>query len=154
MTADTPSPSSATAAAATGIPPFHLAVPVDDLAAARRFYGGLMGCAEGRSSDRWVDFNFFGHQLVVHLGTPLSRPDTNMVDGEAVPGFHFGAVLGWDAWHDLAIRLAKAEVTFLIEPQIRFAGEVGEQATMFFHDPAGNALEIKAFRDPAQLFAT
>ncbi|WP_417449987.1 VOC family protein [Kordiimonas sp.] len=136
------------------VQPFHLAVPVDDLAAARTFYGGLMGCAEGRSTDKWVDFDFFGHQFVVHLGTPVGQPDVNDVDGKAVPSFHYGVVLDWDGWHDLATRLAAAEVEFIIEPGIRFEGEVGEQATMFFLDPAGNALEFKAFKDPSQLFAT
>ncbi|WP_417457902.1 VOC family protein [Kordiimonas sp.] len=135
------------------VQPFHLAVPVDDLAAARAFYGGLMGCAEGRSSATWVDFDFFGHQFVVHLGTPVGQADTNDVDGKAVPSFHYGVVLEWEAWHDLATRLAAAEVEFVIEPGIRFEGEVGEQATMFFLDPAGNALEFKAFKDPSQLFA-
>ncbi|WP_417465445.1 VOC family protein [Kordiimonas sp.] len=135
------------------VQPFHLAVPVDDLAAARAFYGGLMGCAEGRSSPTWVDFDFFGHQFVVHLGTPAGQADTNDVDGKAVPSFHYGVVLEWEAWHDLATRLAAAEVEFVIEPGIRFEGEVGEQATMFFLDPAGNALEFKAFKDPSQLFA-
>jgi len=135
------------------IPPFHLAVPVDDLEAARRFYGGVMGCAEGRSSDTWIDFNFFGHQLVAHEGTPLGQADTNDVDGKQVPSFHYGAVLEWETWHEVALKLAAAEVAFVIEPGIRFEGEVGEQATMFFLDPAGNALELKAFRDPSQLFA-
>jgi extradiol dioxygenase family protein len=135
------------------IPPFHLAVPVDDLAAARRFYTGVMGCEEGRSSDTWIDFNFFGHQLVTHQGTPLGQADSNNVDGKAVPSFHFGAVLNWDDWHTLAARLSAAGTDFVIEPGIRFKGEVGEQATMFFLDPAGNALELKAFRDPDQLFA-
>lgn len=135
------------------VQPFHLAVPVDDLAAARAFYGDLMGCPEGRSSERWVDFDFFGHQFVVHLGTPVGQPDCNDVDGKAVPSFHYGVVLDWDDWHALATRLAAAEVEFIIEPGIRFEGEVGEQATMFFLDPAGNALEFKAFKDPSQLFA-
>lgn len=135
------------------VQPFHLAVPVDDLTAARAFYGDMMGCPEGRSSDRWVDFDFFGHQFVVHLGTPVGQPDHNDVDGKAVPSFHFGVVLDWDDWHSLATRLAAAEVEFIIEPGIRFEGEVGEQATMFFLDPAGNALEFKAFKDPNQLFA-
>ncbi|SDD91166.1 VOC family protein [Kordiimonas lacus] len=135
------------------IPPFHLAVPVDDLEAARAFYGGLMGCPEGRSSDTWIDFNFFGHQFVVHQGTPLGQADTNDVDGKQVPSFHFGAVLDWEDWHALATKLAAAEIEFVIEPGIRFEGEVGEQATMFFLDPAGNAIELKAFKDPSQLFA-
>lgn len=136
------------------IPPFHLAIPVDNLEAARRFYGGVLGCAEGRSSDTWIDFNFFGHQLVTHQGVPLGQADTNDVDGKQVPSFHFGAVLAWEDWHATANRLTDAEIDFIIKPGIRFEGEVGEQATMFFLDPAGNALELKAFRDPAQLFAT
>ena len=135
------------------IPPFHLAVPVDDLEAARAFYGDLLGCAEGRSSDMWIDFNFFGHQFVVHKGTPIADMDCNGVDGDAVPSFHYGAVLDWDIWHDLAAKLGKAGVEFIIEPKIRFQGKVGEQATMFFRDPAGNALELKSFRDMDQLFA-
>lgn len=135
------------------IPPFHLAIPVDDLAAARTFYGQTLACDEGRSSDRWIDFNFFGHQLVVHLGTPLGQADANDVDGKQVPSFHFGAVLDWDAWHTLAAKLAAADIEFVIEPGIRFEGKAGEQATMFFLDPAGNALELKAFKDPSQLFA-
>jgi extradiol dioxygenase family protein len=136
------------------IPPFHLAFPVNDLAAARAFYGGLLGCAEGRSSDQWIDFDFHGHQLVAHLAPDEVRlATTNAVDGHAVPVRHFGVVLDWAAWHALADRLREAEVHFIIEPGIRFAGQVGEQATMFFLDPAGNALEFKAFRDPSQLFA-
>jgi len=134
--------------------PFHLAFPVDDLAAARRFYGELLGCAEGRSSDQWIDFDFHGHQLVAHLAPgEVHAAATNPVDGHNVPVRHFGVVLDWQAWHDLADRLRVAGVTFLIEPGIRFAGLAGEQATMFFRDPAGNALEFKAFRDPSQLFA-
>lgn len=135
-------------------PPFHLAFPVDDLAAARAFYGGLLGCAEGRSSEHWIDFDFHGHQVVAHLAPDELRPAvTNAVDGHAVPVRHFGVVLDWDAWHALADHLRAAEVRFIIEPGIRFAGQVGEQATMFLTDPAGNALEFKAFRDPSQLFA-
>lgn len=134
--------------------PFHLAVPVDDLAAARAFYGGLLGCPEGRSTDKWVDFNLFGHQFVVHLGTPVGQPDSNGVDGDAVPSFHYGCVLDWDDWQKLAIKLEAANTAFVIKPKVRFKGEVGEQATMFFRDPAGNALEFKAFKDPSQLFAT
>ncbi|WP_374763252.1 VOC family protein [Yunchengibacter salinarum] len=133
--------------------PFHLAVPVNDLAAARRFYGDLLGCPEGRSSETWVDFDFFGHQLVVHLGTPLGQPDRNEVDGDAVPGFHFGAVLPWARWQSLAAHLEAHGVRFIIPPRIRFEGAPGEQATLFFRDPAGNALELKAFRNPGQLFA-
>ena len=135
--------------------PFHLAVPVKDLAAARRFYGELLGCPEGRSSPEWVDFDFFGHQLVAHLdhGGHNATPLYNPVDGKDVPVPHFGIVLEWDAWHALASRLREAGVHFGIEPGIRFAGQVGEQATMFFQDPSGNALEFKSFRDPSRLFA-
>jgi extradiol dioxygenase family protein len=135
--------------------PFHLAVPVHDLAAARRFYGGLLGCPEGRSSPEWVDFDFFGHQLVVHLDQDRASPvaTSNEVDGKDVPVPHFGVVLDWDHWHRLAAALRAGGVRFGIEPGIRFQGQVGEQATMFFFDPAGNALEFKAFRDPSRLFA-
>jgi uncharacterized protein len=138
-----------------GLQPFHLAVPVTDLAMARRFYGELLGCAEGRSSPEWVDFNFFGHQLVAHLdhGGDARPPVHNAVDAKDVPVPHFGVVLAWDQWQQLAERLRAAGVTFGIEPGIRFQGQVGEQATMFFQDPSGNALEFKAFRDLAQLFA-
>lgn len=135
--------------------PFHLAFPVHDLAAARAFYGGLLGCPEGRSADRWIDFDLRGHQIVAHLD-PAARPAgvTNPVDGHDVPVPHFGVVLEWDDWHQLADRLKAAGIGFGIAPYIRFKGEVGEQATMFFYDPSGNALEFKAFRDPARLFAT
>ncbi|HUG73243.1 MAG TPA: VOC family protein [Steroidobacteraceae bacterium] len=135
--------------------PFHLAVPVADLAEARRFYGGLLGCPEGRSSAEWVDFDFFGHQLVAHLdasGT-ARQPLHNEVDGQHVPVPHFGVVLAWNHWHELAAKLGAAGIRFRLEPGVRFQGEVGEQATMFFQDPSGNALEFKAFRDPSQLFA-
>ena len=134
--------------------PFHLAIPVHDLVAARAFYGQLLGCPEGRSTDDWVDFNFFGHQLVAQLD-PAKRPPVhhNVVDGQDVPVSHFGAVLEWSAWQQLAERVRAAGVPFLIEPGIRFAGQVGEQATMFFYDPSDNALEFKAFRDPSRLFA-
>lgn len=136
------------------IAPFHLAFPVADLAAARAFYGGLLGCPEGRSSDQWIDFDFHGHQVVAHLAPEeLGAAATNPVDGHAVPVRHFGVVLEWHAWHDLADRLREAGVRFLIEPGIRFVGQVGEQATMFFLDPSGNAVEFKAFRDPSQMFA-
>jgi extradiol dioxygenase family protein len=139
--------------------PFHLAVGVHDLVAAREFYGGLLGCAEGRSSERWVDFNFFGHQFVVHVdagkdGCGPAVDVTNTVDGQAVPVPHFGVVLEWHAWQSLADKLKSANIEFVIEPYIRFEGEVGEQATMFFYDPSGNALEFKAFKDETQLFAT
>jgi extradiol dioxygenase family protein len=134
--------------------PFHLAFPVQDLAAARVFYGGLLGCAEGRSSDEWIDFDFFGHQLVAHLAPPRAQADHhNQVDGHAVPVPHFGVVLPWEQFHALAARLREQGVNFVIEPGVRFAGLVGEQATMFFLDPSGNALEFKAFRDLSQLFA-
>jgi uncharacterized protein len=135
--------------------PFHLAFPVDDLAAARAFYGGLLGCPEGRSSGEWIDFDFFGHQIVAHLSPPKAGADGhhNPVDGHDVPVPHFGVVLPWDTFHTLAARLREGGVRFVIEPYIRFAGQVGEQATMFFRDPAGNALEFKSFRDIGQLFA-
>jgi uncharacterized protein len=136
------------------MPPFHLAFPVHDLDAARAFYGGLLGCREGRSSAQWVDFDFFGHQIVAHLvpgaGTGAG---SNAVDGHDVPVPHFGAVLDMAAWRKLADRLEAADVDFAIPPTIRFAGEPGEQATMFFRDPSGNALEIKAMADPGNLFA-
>jgi len=135
--------------------PFHLAVPVTDLGEARRFYGELLGCPEGRSSAEWVDFDFFGHQLVAHLdhSGAARKPLYNAVDGHDVPVPHFGIVLEWQRWHELADRLRAAGTHFGIEPGIRFRGQVGEQATMFFQDPSGNALEFKAFRDIGQLFA-
>lgn len=137
------------------LPPFHLAFPVHDLSAARGFYGGLLGCVQGRSSPEWVDFDFFGHQIVAHLA-PARREDAAIshVDGHGVPVPHFGVVLPMNAWRDLAGRLTAAGVDFAIAPTIRFAGQPGEQATMFFRDPSGNAIEIKAFEDPAALFAT
>jgi extradiol dioxygenase family protein len=136
------------------LPPFHIAFPVDDLEAARRFYGELFGCPEGRSADHWIDFNLYGHQIVAHLA-PDAAPGraTNPVDGEAVPVPHFGVVLSMRDWRALADRLQAAEVDFVIAPTVRFAGERGEQATMFLLDPAGNALEFKAMADPANLFA-
>jgi extradiol dioxygenase family protein len=134
--------------------PFHLAFPVDDLAAARRFYGELLGCPEGRSADCWIDFDLFGHQIVAHLAPErVSQRSTNAVDGEDVPVPHFGVVLPMEQWKDLAARLTVAKVEFVIEPTVRFAGQPGEQATMFLLDPAGNALEFKAMADPAKLFA-
>ena len=134
--------------------PFHLAIPVHDLTAARAFYGQMLGCTEGRSSDTWVDFDFFGHQLVTHLDPNRSAGvHHNEVDGHDVPVPHFGVVLEWHGWHRLAERMQAGGVQFAIEPGTRFAGQVGEQATMFFYDPSGNALEFKAFRDPARLFA-
>jgi extradiol dioxygenase family protein len=135
-------------------PLFHLAFPVHDLGAARRFYGDLLGCPEGRSSSEWVDFNFYGHQVVAHLApeeTGHSR--TSAVDGDAVPVRHFGAILSMDAWQALADKLTRAGMRFIIEPHVRFRGQVGEQATMFFLDPSGNALEFKAFGDLSQVFA-
>jgi uncharacterized protein len=136
------------------MPPFHLAFPVHDLAAARAFYGGLLGCPEGRSSDAWVDFDFFGHQLVAHLvPRAAAAAGSNPVDGHDVPVPHFGAVLAMAEWEELAARLEGAGVDFAIPPTVRFKGEPGEQATMFFRDPSGNAIEIKAMADPAKLFA-
>lgn len=134
-------------------PPFHLAFPVRDLEAARRFYGGLLGLPEGRSAERWVDFDLFGHQLSAHLVDADEPPATNPVDGDDVPVRHFGAVLAWDDWQALAARLRAAGASFLIEPRVRFRGEVGEQGTFFLRDPSGNALEFKSFRDPGRLFA-
>ncbi len=138
--------------------PFHLAIPVQDLPSARAFYGGLLGCAEGRSSEDWVDFNFFGHQLVCHVADPAGetkvRTSTTLVDGDDVPVPHFGMVLEIPAWEALAERLKAAGQRFVIEPHVRFRSQPGEQATMFLTDPSGNALEFKAFRDIAgQLFA-
>ena len=136
------------------LPRFHLAFPVDDLGAARRFYGDLLGCPEGRSADHWIDFDLHGHQIVAHLSSDAPRKrTTNPVDGEDVPVPHFGLVLSMDAWKALAERLQGAGTEFVIEPTIRFAGQPGEQATMFLLDPAGNALEFKAMADPAKLFA-
>ena len=133
--------------------PFHLAFPVHELPAARHFYGELLGCPEGRSSERWIDFDFFGHQLVAHLSEAAGDRASNPVDGHDVPVPHFGVVLEWDDFHRLAERLKAAGVRFEIEPYLRFQGQVGEQATMFFRDPSGNALEFKAFKDMGQLFA-
>ncbi|MGD9966185.1 MAG: VOC family protein [Hyphomonadaceae bacterium] len=134
--------------------PFHLAFPVRALEEARAFYGGLLACPEGRSSPHWIDFNLYGHQIVAHLAPEeAGRAATSDVDGDAVPVRHFGVVLPMPEWEALAERLRAAGVNFLIEPHIRFKGEVGEQATMFFLDPSGNALEFKAFADPSLLFA-
>jgi extradiol dioxygenase family protein len=135
-------------------PRFHLAFPVRDLAEARAFYGGLLGCPEGRSSDEWVDFDFYGHQIVAHLSpNEAGHKEHNQVDGDAVPVRHFGAILSMDEWHRLADRLKAAGTQFIIEPDIRFRGLPGEQATFFFLDPSGNALEFKAFHDQAAIFA-
>ena len=135
--------------------PFHLAFPVHDLAEARAFYGGTLGCPEGRSSDSWIDFDLYGHQIVAHLD-PAAKPVAveNAVDGHHVPVPHFGVVLGMDDWNSLAERVRAAGVSFGIEPHVRFPGQPGEQATMFFLDPSGNALEFKAFADDAMIFAT
>ena len=135
-------------------PRFHLAFPVHDLAEARAFYGGLLGCAEGRSSPEWVDFDFHGHQIVAHLSPEeCVQRGTSAVDGHDVPVRHFGAILSMADWEGLAARLKDAGTSFVIEPYVRFKGEVGEQATMFFLDPSGNALEFKAFGDLSQVFA-
>lgn len=133
---------------------FHLAFPVRDIEEARRFYGGLIGCAEGRSSAHWVDFNFYGHQLVAHLApAECGHTSTSEVDGHQVPARHFGAIIARNEWEALAARLRGAGIAFVIEPYIRFKGEPGEQATMFFLDPSGNALEFKSFADLSQVFA-
>ena len=136
--------------------PFHLAIPVYDLPAARAFYRDVFGLEEGRSATQWVDFNFYGHQLVIHEHPKTSSQESvhsNPVDGHDVPVPHFGIVLQWEQWEALAERLTRAGTSFVIEPYIRFKGQVGEQATMFFFDPCGNALEFKAFKDIGQLFA-
>lgn len=135
--------------------PFHLALPVHDLAEAQAFYGDLLGCSCGRTGLRWIDFDFFGHQLTVHLtDTQVGPESTNPVDGEQVPTRHFGVVLAIPAWDALAARLSAAQTSFLIAPTTRFAGTGAEQRTMFFRDPSGNALEFKAFADDRQIFAT
>ena len=135
--------------------PFHLAIPVDDLSSCRKFYRDTLGCQEGRSSDHWVDFNFFGHQLVIHLKEDTqAKAPTNQVDGKQVPIPHFGVVLDMDTFQKLAKQLQEKNIEFIIEPYTRFKGLVGEQATMFFKDPSSNALEFKAFADPSQLFAS
>jgi extradiol dioxygenase family protein len=134
--------------------PFHLAFPVTSLAKARAFYGDLLGCSEGRSSDEWVDFNFYGHQIVAHLSPhEAGHHNTSAVDGDNVPVRHFGMVLDMPEWERMATKLKDAHISFVIEPHIRFKGQVGEQATMFFLDPCGNAVEFKAFADPSRLFA-
>jgi extradiol dioxygenase family protein len=138
----------------SSLPPFHLAFPVHDLAAARAFYGELLGCPEGRSAAEWVDFDFYGHQIVAHfVPDARARAASNPVDGHDVPVPHFGLVLNMADWEALAARLQAADVDFAVPPTVRFKGLAGEQATMFFRDPSGNALEIKAMADPATLFA-
>ncbi len=135
-------------------PRFHLAFPVTDLAQARAFYTGLLGCPEGRSSDDWVDFDFFGHQIVAHLSPDeAGHKAHNLVDGDEVPVRHFGAILEMEQWRVLAERLKTSDVRFVIAPDIRFEGQAGEQATFFVLDPSGNALEFKAFADDAMVFA-
>lgn len=137
------------------IQPFHLAIPVDNLEKARVFYRETLGCEEGRSSDHWVDFNFFGHQLVIHYkaASESANSGSNPVDGKDVPIPHFGVVLEWETFHEFAKELKSKNISFVIEPYIRFEGKVGEQATMFFRDPCSNALEFKAFKNIDQLFA-
>ncbi|MFN0241612.1 MAG: VOC family protein [Planctomycetota bacterium] len=133
---------------------FHLAFPVTDLASTRAFYGGVLGCAEGRSAPDWVDFDFFGHQISAHVSaSACARADAHDVDGDDVPVRHFGLVLAWEDWHALAERLRRTGIEFLIEPHIRFPAGIGEQATLFVVDPSGNALEFKAFQDQGRLFA-
>lgn len=137
------------------IQPFHLAFPIRNIEETRTFYQGLLGCEIGRSTEKWIDFNFFGHQLSAHVRPDeLAATNTNQVDGKNVPVRHFGVVLTWEDWHSLADKLKEKQLQFIIDPYIRFKGEVGEQATMFFLDPSGNALEFKAFKDPGQIFAS
>ena len=145
---------------AMSLPPFHLAFPVTDLEATRAFYCGLLDCRVGRESEAWIDFDFFGHQITAHCiaaegqpREPLAPAGENPVDGKQVPIPHFGAVLAWEAWLELAGRLERAGVAFVIEPHVRFPGQIGEQATMFLRDPSGNHIELKSFKDPARLFA-
>ncbi len=134
---------------------FHLAAPVLDKETTRTFYGDLLGCTQGREAERWIDFNFFGHQLSFHVAEIGDHTEpTNNVDGKQVPVRHFGAILDWDDWEALAEKLCAAGTDFIIEPYIRFKGDIGEQATMFFKDPSGNALEFKSFKDESQIFAT
>jgi len=133
--------------------PFHLAIPVDDLSAARQFYGELLQCKEGRSAPRWVDFDFFGHQISLHLMEGAGITGKNPVDGDQVPIPHFGVILDIESWETLATHLKDSNMEFVVEPRYRFRGQVGEQATMFLLDPAGNALEFKAFKDPSLIFA-
>lgn len=135
------------------MPRFHLAFPVAELAATRAFYGDLLGCAIGRESDRWIDFDFYGHQITAHLDDAASQVSRNPVDGKQVPVRHFGVILEWDDWHRLADALKAKGVEFVIEPYLRFKGEVGEQATMFIADPSGNHLEFKSFKDMNRVFA-
>ena len=133
--------------------PFHLSFPVHDLSEAKEFYTKILGCTLGRSSEHWIDFNLFGHQVVAHLNPDeLSKTKTSNVDDKQVPVRHFGIILEWEKWHQFSIELKEKGVKFIIEPYIRFKGEIGEQATMFFLDPSGNALEFKSFKDPKMIF--
>ena len=143
-------------AAPTELSPFHLAIPVRDLDATRSFYCNRLGCSVGREAPRWIDFNFFGHQVSVHLVESEEEDTiaTNAVDGDRVPSRHFGVVLPWKEWQALKARLEESGQTFLIAPKVRFKGEPGEQGTFFLHDPSANALEFKSFRDPSKLFAS
>jgi len=135
-------------------PPFHLAFPVRDLEQARQFYVEILGCKQGRASTQWIDLDFYGHQIVAHLKPELAgEKSTNPVDGNHVPVPHFGVVLEWEQWHAFVERLKSKKIEFIIEPHIRFKEKVGEQATCFFKDPSGNAIEMKSFKDPTQLFA-
>lgn len=134
--------------------PFHLAIPVQEITTTRAFYRDILECKEGRSSDHWVDFDFFGHQLVIHISDNAPGLSHNAVDGKSVPVPHFGVVLEWDVFHSFSKKLIKKEIDFIIEPYVRFEGQTGEQVTMFFMDPSGNALEFKAFKNMDQLFAT
>ena len=139
----------------SSIPRFHLAFSVNDLSAARSFYEGVLGCGVGRSDTHWIDFDLYGHQIVAHLDeAKVDRAISNAVDGDDVPVPHFGLILSWPDWELLADRLQGAGMAFVIEPHVRFKGLPGEQATMFFRDPSGNALEFKAFRNDSQIFAT
>lgn len=134
--------------------PFHLAFPVHSIDAARGFYAGVLGCPIGRESQRWIDFDFYGHQISAHLvDQPAAGSAHNDVDGKRIPVRHFGLVLAWPEWEDLAQRLRQQQIVFVIEPGVRFAGEIGEQGTFFIADPSGNCLEFKTFRDPARMFA-
>jgi len=135
------------------LPPFHLAIPVHDLEKAQDFYGNLLNCQKGRSSSQWIDYNFFGHQLVVHLDKNLNNKSFNTVDGKDIPVPHFGLVLEWQDWESLKEKLETNKTNFIVDPYIRFKGEIGEQATMFLLDPSSNALEFKAFKNIDQLFA-
>ena len=139
----------------SNLPPFHLAIPVNDIESTRHFYTEIIGCTVGREAERWIDFNFFGHQVSAHVKPEATEEmPTNPVDGESVPVRHFGLVLEWDVWHKLVDKLDGLSVRYLIKPTVRFRGQTGEQATFFIKDPSGNALEFKSFKDLSQLFAS